>query len=132
MDLRPRVTKLKNLNVNLALQDARAEGISAYVLSGTGITDRESLFEAVRMSLPLDPPLVGSKSWDAMSDSLWSGLDALTSGRIIIIWTNSSAMEQLAPRDFELALKVFEDVAQSLADPVATNGEPKEVRVLVG
>jgi hypothetical protein len=36
-----------------------------------------------------------------------------------------------APADFETAVNVLADVANSLADPRATNDNPKEIAILV-
>lgn len=38
------------------------------------IKSKDDFFEAVRAVLPLDPPLVLNKVWDALSDSIWEGL----------------------------------------------------------
>jgi hypothetical protein len=36
-----------------------------------GIADRAGFFTAIKSVMPLDPPLMGGRSWDALSDSLW-------------------------------------------------------------
>ena len=121
-----------NLDADAILREARQDGTPAYVLPSAGLVNRDSFFEAVRRSLPLDPPLVGTRSWDALSDSLWGGLDALNNNRIVIIWPNSVGMSRASQKDYTLALKVLQDVAASLADPRATNGKPKEIYIYVG
>jgi hypothetical protein len=132
MGLQPGLTKVDNLNVMAVVEEARKEGRAAYVLPSTGVVNRESFFEAVRATLPLDPPLVGSRSWDALSDSLWSGLNAIGEKRIVIVWPNSTTMRRSAADDYDLAWNILADVAATLADPKATNGNPKEVTILLG
>ncbi|MGH9883567.1 MAG: barstar family protein [Pyrinomonadaceae bacterium] len=70
------------------------------------------------------------KSWDALSDSLWEGLWALSADRILIIWPHSDRMFD-SPEDFEMAVNVVQDVVTTLADPDAANGRPNEVNVLI-
>ena len=102
------------------------------MLPETGIIDRASFFDAIRATFPLYPPVLGSRSWDALSDSLWEGLHAHPARRIVILWRRTRVMSYSASGDFEIALNVLEDVASSLADPEATLNNPKEVAVLVG
>lgn len=127
--LQPGLTMVSSSDLNEVLRQAQLEGIPTYVLP-RGLANRESFFQGVRAGLPLDPPIVGSRSWDALSDSLWGGIDALESERVVIIWPDSAAMSA-APEDLEGALKVLADVAASLADPSATDGRPKEVSIYV-
>jgi hypothetical protein len=132
MKLQPGLTTIENMNVDALVKQAKEEGRATYVLPGTEIRSSQSFFEAIRAALPLDPPIVGSRSWDALSDSLWGGLDSLDATRVLILWPNSSAMRRSAPDDYELAASVLADVATSLGDPNATDGNPKEVSVLLG
>jgi hypothetical protein len=105
----------------------RGEGWVVFVLP-SDISDKAALFEAMRTILPMDPPLVGSRSWDALSDSLWGGIDQLGEERVAIIWPKA----QLKPvSDLDTALAVLEGVALSLSDPKATDENPKEVSVVV-
>lgn len=112
------------------LGEPEADGIQTYVLP-RGLNSRQAFFDAVRATLPLDPPIVGDRSWDALSDSLWGGLDALASERLLIVWPNADAMNQ-SPADLRTALRVLSDVAEMLADVNATNGRPKTLTVYVG
>jgi hypothetical protein len=75
--------------------------------------------------------VVGSRSWDALTDSLWEGLHALPDQRIAILWSNARTMARTAPSDFETALNMLTDVAALLADPRAAAGKPKEVALVV-
>lgn len=131
MELKLGLQRTKGLDVEVARQEAEQAGFTAFVLPANGIIDRESFFDAVRATFPLDPPLVGSRSWDALSDSLWEGLHAHPARRIAILWTNTRIMASSASSDFETALNVLSDIANLLADRRATRDNPKEVAVLV-
>jgi len=96
-----------------------------------GINSRESFFDAVRSNLPVDPPLVGSRSWEALSDSLWQGLFATDADMMVIAWRDSGTMTLHAPGDYELAIDVLGHVASTLADPRATQGKPRQLSVYV-
>src|SRR5689334_5570808 len=54
------VIRVGTLDVERARHDAGKAGFVAFVLPADGIVDRTSFFEAIRMVLPLDPPVVGS------------------------------------------------------------------------
>jgi hypothetical protein len=82
-------------------------------------------------STPATPALTGC-SWDALSDSLWEGLYSLEAKQIVIVWPDSSVMSKAVPSDFETALSVLADVAESLSNPDFTNGNPKNVCIYVG
>jgi barstar (barnase inhibitor) len=119
------------LDVEATRREAEQAGIVTFVLPGSGIVDRPSFFDAVRGTLPLNPPLVGTHSWDALSDSLWEGLHAHPARRIAILWPGARAMATSASEDFETVLSVLADVSSALADPVATCDRPKEIMMLV-
>jgi hypothetical protein len=71
------------------------------------------------------------RSWDALSDSLWEGLFTHPARRIAILWSNTTVMASSASSDFQIAVGVLADVANSLPDPRMTQGAPKKVVVLV-
>jgi len=131
MKLQPGLVRTAELDVEETLRQADREGYTTFVLPTERIVDRATFFDAVRATLPLDPPLLGSSSWDAMSDSLWEGLHALPGRRIAILWPAARKMAEKAPSDFRLALAVLTDVANLLADVRATVGTPKELSVIV-
>lgn len=131
MDLTQGLREVGGLDVEATRREAQEAGYATFVLPAEGIVDRSSFFDAVRVTLPLDPPLVGSRSWDAFSDSLWQGLYTHPEGRVAILWPNARIMATAASSDFEMALAVIDDVATSLADPRATRGSTKDVVVIV-
>ncbi|HEV2668027.1 MAG TPA: barstar family protein [Blastocatellia bacterium] len=95
------------------------------------IKDKSAFFEGVRKSLPLDPPVVGDHSWDALSDSLWNGLDGVDASAIAIIWPGSTEMARAQPEDYEIAKCILSDLTESLADAGATVGNVKQVVVIL-
>lgn len=131
MELKPGLHRTGALDIEATRREAEQTGFTTFVLPAMGIVDRASFFDAVRATFPLDPPLVGCRSWDALSDSLWEGLYTHAARRIAILWQGTRAMATSASSDFETALNVLADVASLLADPQATRGITKEVAVLV-
>lgn len=131
MEIKPGLHRTGVLDVEATRRQAEEMGYATFVLPDTGIIDRASFFDAVRTTFRLDPPLLGSRSWDALSDSLWEGLYTHDARRVAILWPSTQAMTRSAPADFETALNVLADVASSLANPRATRDNPKEVAVLV-
>jgi hypothetical protein len=131
MEIKPGLHRPGVLDVEETRRQAEAAGYMTFVLPETGILDRASFFDAVRATFPLDPPLLGSRSWDALSDSLWEGLHAHAAKRIVILWPGTHSMATSSPSEFEIALHVLADIAASLANPRATCEQPKEVAILV-
>ena len=108
------------------------EGWMTFVLDGAKMGHRRAVFATIRQVLPLDPPIESDRSWDALADSLWGGIDALEAKRVAIIWKNCEAMARRAPEDFEIVLGILRDLSDSLGDPEPTGGRPKEVCIIVG
>jgi len=131
MHIKPGLHRTGTLDAEVTRRQAEEAGYWTFVLPDKGIVDRASFFDAVRATFPLDPPLSGSRSWDALSDSLWEGLYTLAARRIAILWPNTRVMAHSASDDFEIAVNVLADVASSLADPGPTLHTPKEVAVIV-
>ena len=140
MELKPGLQRTGVLDVEATRRQAEEAGFATFVLPAEGIVDEASFYEAVRATLPTDPPLVspeelartgGRLSRDALDDSLWEGLYTHPARRIAILWPKAGTMSSSSPSDFEIALSVLTDVANLLADPRATVGKPKEVAVLV-
>lgn len=131
MPLKPGVKRTGPLDWESARREAEAAGFTTFVLPGNTVVDRATFFDAVRATFPLDPPIVSSRSWEAFSDSLWEGLHTHAARRIAILWPGTGAMAKSAEADFEIALKVLEDLVNGLADPEATCDNPKQVVVIV-
>ena len=56
----------------------QAESSSFFYLNCKGIEDAKDFWEAAKMALPLNPPLGNGLKWDAMEDSIFSGISELT------------------------------------------------------
>lgn len=132
MNISSGLTTIRNLDIDVIVRQAAQDGCKVFVLPSSGVIARESLFAAVRGCLPLDPPVITARSWDALSDSLWEGLNCLDAECIVIIWPNSTAMRDAAATDHEVALRVLADVANLLVDPAMTQNSGKKVSVLLG
>lgn len=109
--------------------DAQAQGMRVFHLPGK-MSSRDAFFDGVRDTLPLDPPLQSNASWDALDDSVWSGLDGLNENGIVIVWRDSSDMEAQAPEDFSTAFSILNELPGMLADVVSTVNHPKKLVVL--
>ena len=127
----PGVYRLSREACATAAEQLQNSGWTTYHLPA-GIKTRDSFFDAVRRSCPLDPPLVSNRSWDALSDSLWEGLRISPAKRLAIIWEDASCMAGAAAADFEVAHEILTDLARSLADPTPTLGEAKALVVILG
>lgn len=85
---------------------------------------RDAFFAAVRAALPLDPPVPGSHSWDALSRSLFAGLRGLGVARVEIHWPDAARFAAQYPEDSVPARAVLEFVTANLA----ADGYPVRVR----
>lgn len=91
---------------------------------------KDGFFEAVRQNLPLDPPVRHNRIWDALADSLWSGIDGVQAECVVILWQNAFQWKRLEPEDFAIASTILQDLCESLGDPATTAGSPKKLAVL--
>jgi barstar (barnase inhibitor) len=104
------------------MDQARKAMAKIYVLPNVPITGRAAFFDAVRGIFPLDPPVLGSRMWDALSDSLAGGLAGVDTAYVVIIWPSANAMKAASPDEYERALLLWRDVAAELKDPSRTFG----------
>jgi hypothetical protein len=132
MELNSNLTIIDPERADDIKQDAVRSNIPVYVISTGKRIGREAFFDAVRTALPMDPPLVSSRSWDALSDSLWEGIRSLGATHVAVLWPDAGFFSEEAPREFEIATSVLADVARSLADPEATRGKPVELSIYIG
>ncbi|RQZ04825.1 hypothetical protein DIE15_36320 [Burkholderia sp. Bp9031] len=93
------------------------------------IASKNQFFDAIRDNCPLDPPLQSNRSWDALADSLWSGLDEVDNEKIVIFWPDSERMIAAEPDASAIATDIFADLCVSLADPSATASKVKMLLV---
>jgi|SRR5215475_4721081 len=131
MQIKAGLSRVQDLDIERLTSEATSAGFKVFVLK-PGIDTRESFFESIREAIPLDPPIVGTQSWDALSDSLWGGLYSVDQDRILIVWPKSTAMAAMSQEDHQIAIDVLNDVVTSLADRESTQERPKSVTVLLG
>jgi hypothetical protein len=109
----------------------RGDGWPTYVLPGEPTTEA-AFFAAVRDSLPLDPPLGNGLVWDALSDSLWQGLNNLRAQKVAIVWPGSNRLRDNDPTAYTTARDVLADLVFSLADRKYTVDHETRILVLLG
>lgn len=131
MNMEPGVTFIAPEDVERVKSEVESAGAAVYRFSTKGAPEGNSIFDAVRHALPMDPPLVGSQSLDALSDSLWSGLHELDAESIAIFWDGSSDYKAVASQGYSVVLEILKDIASSLTDREMTVGKPKNVAVYV-
>ncbi|MEU2237105.1 barstar family protein [Streptomyces vietnamensis] len=112
------------------LDEAARQGVPVFTLSTAGRTDKEAFFGAVRETLPLDPPLGPLDVWDALSDSVWGGLHALETPRVVVVWPDARPVVG-AEGDFWIALSILRDELATLAEDRYTSGRPTQVSVYI-
>jgi hypothetical protein len=125
----PGIVSITTSETGDVAEKARNAGQLVYTLPDSGVDGREGFFLAVRKQLPLDPPIIGTRSWDALSDSLSAGLGELEHDRLVIIWPNSAAMAKADPSEYEIAIAVLRHVVETLGNPAFTRNRPKQVTV---
>ncbi len=118
-------------NLNEVIEGAKLAAWLVFELDGRKIADRNSFFDCARANLPMDPPLFSNRSWDAFSDSLWGGIDALPESKILIVWRKANTMASASCSDFEIAKGILLELANSLGCSDDTDGNPKEVCIIV-
>ena len=94
------------------------------------ISNVEEFFDAIRAEIPLDPPVKTTGHWDALADSLWSGLFSLGEGRLVIVWPGAGIMERADGVGFQMAESVFREIANTLSSPRYTGNRPVQLVVL--
>lgn len=126
-----RILGLSREAIERMVAEAQESGVPVYRLSSDARLGREGLFNSMRRQLPLDPPVSSDRSWDAMADSLWSGLDLQAQTEHLIVWDDADHFAAADWREYEMAIAALGHVCELLADPVATLGQPKKVTVVV-
>lgn len=114
-----------------AVRVASIVGAAIFSLSTTGASTRADFFDAVRASLPLDPPLVGSRSWDALLDSLRGGIEEVGAALIVITWTGAADLRSAHPADYDMAIEVLRAVTSDVGNEKYSVGKPKQVCVYI-
>ena len=101
------------------------------VFDGSRVSSHAEFVAAANATLPLDPPLGEGLSWDAFSDSLWSGIDALGAPRITVLWQRADVLSASSPAVFDQAVLCFREVAELAQDPGSGIDLPTSLRLLL-
>jgi hypothetical protein len=107
--------------------DAAADGARRFVISTAGANGRSAFFDAVRRELPLNPPIKGSSSWDALLDSLREGIYELSEDLVVLLWTGAPDLAAADPKGYQNALSVLTAVSEDLADPEYAEERPTKL-----
>ncbi|WP_185733433.1 barstar family protein [Burkholderia sp. Bp8998] len=94
-----------------------------------GAASKNQFYDAICSNCPLDPSLHSNRSWDALADSLWSGLDEAQGEKIAVFWRDSGRMKAAVPDAFSIAIDIFTDLSVSSVDPSATVSRVKVLMV---
>ena len=105
------------------------DGFRVFEFHGDGTA--EELFRQFRERLPLDPPISGQVNWNALVDSLWTGIDSLAESSIALVWRDAWHLLQKDEPQFALAVGVFSEIAADLAVGAYGAREKKHLRVIL-
>lgn len=106
---------MPNADAESVRRELERQGWLVFVLP-EGMTDGWAFIRGVKATVPLNPPLVSDNNWNALSDSLFSGIDVLDAERVALIWPGSKRMAELDPEAFSSAREILEDNARLLAN----------------
>lgn len=127
----PGISYISESEIDKFDQETRAAGFKVYHLATGDASDKESFIRAVSRVLPLDPPIVGFRNWDALSDSLFGGLDSQDVKGITIMWTGGATLEGRSRGDFDMAVSMFHQVVELLSSEEATANNATWVHVYI-
>ncbi|WP_175779412.1 barstar family protein [Burkholderia anthina] len=94
-----------------------------------GIASKSQFYDAIRSNCPLVSPLHSNRSWNALADSLWSGLDEVQEEKIAVFWPNSCHLKAAEPDAYAIATDIFTDLSVLLAYPRVTVSRVKMLLV---
>lgn len=105
-------------------------GDAVFTLQGSSNT--ASFFEVARRELPLDPMLGPFPNWNAFTDSLSNGIDAIGDRKVVLIWKDPHVMRCRDPSGFRRAVQCLKDVVELLRSERAMNRtEVRGLRVIL-
>jgi hypothetical protein len=112
------------------ISNLRSAGWPTYVISG-GPGSKAEFFEAVRASLPTDPPMGPRPNWDGLLDSVSNGLLDLNAERVAIVWPDSLMLARSDPAEYKTARDMLTVIVMTLIDPKFSNEGTKALLVLL-
>jgi hypothetical protein len=74
----------------------------------------EELFQALKAQVPMDPPIGGTVNWDALSDSLWAGLDGIATP-VALAWKDAWKLKRHDPQSFQTAEEILRTICTHLS-----------------
>ncbi|MCB5164526.1 barstar family protein [Streptomyces bambusae] len=131
MEFKAGITFIGAEDVGRAVDEALLADLCVLPLRTGGSEDRDAIFEALRRDLPMDPPSHSSRSWDAISDSLFGGLFNVQSAGVVIVWEDAGQHQSLRTGPASVVLSVLAEVADLLGSEEVTRANSKVVSVLV-
>lgn len=103
--------------VEVAVRSVERAGGRVFRIAGDSIVDQASFVAQLKVSVPLDPPLVTGRSWDAIEDSVFGGIIlAVESGVAALVWVASDVMAHADPHGFAVAVDVLESACRAVDD----------------
>ncbi|MEQ9880228.1 barstar family protein [Pectobacterium aroidearum] len=80
--------------------------INAYFSQAKNIYD---VFDEIKKSLPLDPPLYSRCNFDAFSDSIFGGLDSLENDKVCVFLVDIKKALRDDSKSYNILLDIFSD-----------------------
>jgi hypothetical protein len=115
--MRPGLNFIESSAGSAVEADAVEAGARYFMISTAGAQHQVAFFDAVRRALPLNPPIHGNGSWDALLDSLREGIYELNEPLVLLLWTGAADLASADPKGYQNALSVLTAVSEDLADP---------------
>ncbi|MAT38747.1 MAG: hypothetical protein CL946_04005 [Ectothiorhodospiraceae bacterium] len=94
-------------------------------------TDERDFLQQARLKYPLDPPISGNVHWDAFADSIWGGLDACCSPKIVLVVRDASDLRRNNPSEFALAIDSMLEAMEGVEAEKHEAGEEEASMLLV-
>src|SRR5262245_32731316 len=104
MMVQPGVTTATPATLRDISEEARRAELPVFEITTGQGSGRAAFFDAVRAVLPQDPPLLGTVSWDALSDSIWEGIHNIESSIVVILWPDASDYREGNSSDYDMAV----------------------------
>lgn len=93
------------------LTQAKNEGFAVFLIRNS--KSKQEFIANARKAFPLDPPLESNDNWDALSDSLWGGLDGCGAGKIFILWSDSNSLYLGCQKSYSAIKDIFDNIILS-------------------
>ncbi len=123
---------LRPAEIVAAEMAATRDGAEVFTLP-SGIASKDDFFDVARTVFPLNPPLGrDDDNWEALRDSIWSGLDDLGDVSVVIIWPDPWMLADFDPEAGAIAAEILSELPEDLADAELTEGRERAVTTILG